>query len=134
MMKFFERTHKGTVAQRHRGETIAAAHGLPTPVGLLPPGTHSSERMFTVTRQPGYKAVHDSVDTRAHMSREKARIEEHCHTLGITPVFKDDYITLDSFPHRNVIKEKIIAVRSCHGVKTIEKKAYFDVVYYLASE
>ena len=134
MIKFFERTIKGTTAQRYRGEAIALAHELPTPVRLLPPGTHSFEHMFTVTRRLGYKAVHDSLDTRAHMTREKARIEECCHTLGITPVFKDDYITLDSLPYRNVIKEEIITVRSCHGVKIIEKKTYFDVLYYLASE
>jgi hypothetical protein len=133
-MKFFERKLRGTDAQKQRGGKIAESHGLPTPTGLLPPGTHSCERMFTVTRRPGYKTVHDSVDTYAHMFRAKTRIEERCKALGLIPVFKDDYITLNSFPHRNVVKEAIISVRSCHGVKTIEKKAYFDVMYYLAPE
>jgi hypothetical protein len=52
----------------------------------------------------------------------KKVLEKECLKSGIIPVFKGDYISLDSFPHRNIIKEKIIGEVFRDGVKTIEKK------------
>jgi len=52
--------------------------------------------------------------------------------LGIIPVFEGDFVSLDSFPRRNIIREEIISSTFQARVKTVKKRSYFDVVDYIA--
>lgn len=131
-MKLFRRKHTVTDLEQQQGNDIADHCGFPKTVAALPAGTHSYERIFSFTRKVGYKSVHDSIDSYKIVSREKDFLVKKCREAGILPIFKDDYITLESFPRRNVIKEEILTVRSCHGVKTIEKRVFFDILHYIS--
>ncbi|MBN2688378.1 MAG: hypothetical protein JXR85_09420 [Deltaproteobacteria bacterium] len=130
-MKFFERRASASDERKERGRRIAARAGLPKTVDELPPGNHSYERIFSLRRIPGYKGVYNSIDIYGIMSGEKEVFEARCHETGIRPVFKGDYITLHTFPRRNIIGEEIIEVSSHQGVKTVVKKAFFDVLDYI---
>jgi hypothetical protein len=130
-MKFFERRRRASVERTRRGRRIAAEAALPKTVAELPSGDHSCERMFSVTRISGYKAVYNSIDTYTIMCREKRSVEARCRQLGIHPVFKGDYITIHSFPRRNIIGEEIIETSFQQGVKTIIKKGFFDILDYI---
>jgi hypothetical protein len=131
-MKLFHRKHTGTDQEQRQGKYIADHCGFPKTAAELLAGAHSYERIFSFTRKVGYKSVHDSIDTYKIVSREKDCLVKKCREAGILPIFKDDYITLESFPRRNVIKEEILNVRSCHGVKTIEKRVFFDILHYIS--
>jgi|GEM_PF-1667448 len=131
MIKLFDRHLTATDEQKKRGRDIASNFGLPRPVDELPSGDHSYERIFTIRRITGYKAVHDSINTGKIMSREIQNVEARCRELGILPLFKGDYITLHSFPRRNIIREEILRVEFRHGIKTIRKKVFFDILYYI---
>lgn len=130
-MKLFRQICRATERQKERGREIARKHGLPGITGDLPPGSHSFEKTFMVTRKVGYKTVLDSIDTYRTLTREKETLEKRCRQLEIIPVFEGDYITLESFPRRNIIKEEIIAVTSHRGVKIIEKRSYFEILAYI---
>jgi hypothetical protein len=98
----------------------------------LPSGIHSYERRFTINRVVGYKTVYESINTYKIVLKDKKFLEKECLKLGIIPVFKGNYISLDSFPRRNIIKEEIISEVFRDGLKTIEKKSYFDILEYIA--
>ena len=131
-MRLFERTYNATPEQKEQGRRKARECGLPKTLGDVPPAGHSFTRLFTVTRVSGYKIVIDSTDTYKIMVKEKERLEETCERLGLVPVFEGDFVSLDSFPRRNIIREEIISSSFRDGVKTIEKRSYFDIVYYIA--
>lgn len=130
-MKLLKKTPGATERQKEDGRFIAGEHKLPVILRDLPQGCHSCEMRFRVARAMGYRAVHDSVDTYRIISSEKKRLENRCRELGIMPVFAGDYITLDSFPHRNIIHERIEDVRFENGVKTLNKISYFDILDYI---
>lgn len=130
-MKLFERHFPATDEQKKRGRDITSHVDLPKPVDELPHGDHSYERIFSIRRTTGYKAVYNSIDTYKVMSSEIRNVEARCRELGIRPVFKGDYITLHSFPRRNIIQEEIVQVESHHGIKTIIKKVFFDILDYI---
>ena len=132
-MRFLERRYKSTREERERGRKIALDNGLLKIQRDLPSGTHSYERRFTVKRVVGYKTVYDSINTHKIMSSAKNALEKKCQELGIIPVFKGDYITLASFPRRNIIQEEIIGEVFRNGVKTLEKKSYFDILDYITT-
>jgi hypothetical protein len=131
-MRLFERTYEATPEQKEQGRTKALECGLPKTLGDVPPGGHSFTRVFTITRASGYKNVVDSADTYKIIVKEKERLEKTCEGLGIIPVFEGDFVSLDSFPRRNIIREEIISSTFQGGVKTVEKRSYFDVVHYIA--
>ena len=131
-MRLFERTYKATPEQKEQGRRRALECGLPKTLGDVPPGGHSFTRVFTVTRVSGYKIVIDSTDTYKIMLKEKERLEKTCEGLGLVPVFEGDFVSLDSFPRRNIIREEIISSTFQDGVKTVEKKTYFDILHYIA--
>jgi len=131
-MRFFERKYRSSGEQKEQGRKIAINHGLPKILSELPSGIHSYERRFTINRVVGYKTVYESINTYKIVLKYKKVLEKECLKLGIIPVFKGDYISLDSFPHRNIIKEQIIGEVFRDGVKTIEKKSYFDILEYIA--
>jgi hypothetical protein len=133
-MRLFKQKYRATQKQKERGRKIALDHGLPKILRKLPPGTHSYERMFTIKRVSGFKATIDSINTYKLISQDKKRLEKKCRELGIIPVFEGDYITLDSFPRRNSIKEEIMSVLFQNAVKTIQKKSYFDILDYISQE
>ena len=64
--------------------------------------------------------------------KQNQRLEKTCEGLGIIPVFEGDFVSLDSFPRRNIIREEIISSTFQGGVKTVEKRSYFDIVHYIA--
>jgi hypothetical protein len=130
-MRLFERKHKATAEQKEKGRAIALHHGLPRVLRDLPVGTHSYERRFTVSRTMGYKTVYDSIDVYKVVTREKENLEKKCRESGIVPVFQGDYISLESFPRRNIIQEEVLCRGFRNGVKTIEKKGFFDILDYL---
>jgi hypothetical protein len=130
-MRFLERRYKSTPEERERGRRIALHNGLPKIQRDLPSGTHTYERRFTVKRVVGYKTVYDNINTHKTISGEKKALERRCQELGIIPVFKGDYISLASFPRRNIIQEEIIGEVFRNGVKTLEKKSYFDILDYI---
>ena len=130
-MSFFERKYRSTGKQKEQGRKIALNHGLPKISSELPSGIHSYERRFTINRVVGYKTVYESINTYKIVLKDKKFLEKECLKLGIIPVFKGDYITLDSFPRRNIIKEEIISEVFRDGLKTIEKKSYFDILDYI---
>jgi hypothetical protein len=131
-MRFLERTYRATPDQKEQGRRKALERGLPKTLGEVPPGGHSFTRVFTITRVSGYKIVIDSTDTYKIMVKEKERLEKTCEGLGIVPVFEGDFVSLDSFPRRNIIREEIISTTFHGGVKTVKKKSYFDIVDYIA--
>jgi len=131
-MRLFEKTYRATSEQKEQGRRKALACGLPKTLGDLPPGGHSFTRIFTITRVRGYKTVIDSTDTYKIMVKEKERLEKTCEGLGIIPVYKGDFLSLDTFPRRNIIREEIISSTFRGGVKTVKKKSYFDIVDYVA--
>ena len=131
-MRFLERKYRATPDQKERGRRKALERGLPKTLGEVPPGGHSFTRVFTITRVSGYKTVIDSADTYKIMVKEKERLEKTCEGLGIVPVFEGDFVSLDSFPRRNIIREEIISATFHRGVKTVKKKSYFDIVHYIA--
>ena len=131
-MRLFERTYKATAEQKDQGKRKALECGLPKTLGDVPPGGHSFTRVFTITRVSGYKNVVDSADTYKIMVKEKERLEKTGERLGIVPVFEGDFVSLDSFPRRNIIREEIISSTFQGGVKTVEKRSYFDIVHYIA--
>ncbi|MBE9522482.1 MAG: hypothetical protein IME95_04760 [Proteobacteria bacterium] len=133
-MRLFERKYRATHGQKDQGSKIALDHGLPKILRELPPGTHSYERMFMLKRVSGFKTTIDSINTYKVISQDKKRLEKKCGELGIIPVFEGDYISLDSFPRRNIIKEEIMHVLFRNGVKTIQKKSYFDILDYITPE
>lgn len=130
-MRLFERRYKATKEKKEQGRKIAKDHGLPKILNELPPGGHSYEKRFLIERVVGYKSVYDSLNTYKILARDKKGIEKECAKLGIIPVFQGDYITLASFPWRNIIKEEIIGEVFRDGVKAIEKKIYFDILHYI---
>lgn len=130
-MRLFERTYKATREQKEKGRTLALHYGLPRVLRDLPSGTHSYERRFTIKRVMGYKTVYDSIDVYKVMTREREKLEKKCRESGIVPVFQGDYISLERFPRRNIIQEEIICRGFRDGVKTIEKKAFFDILDYI---
>lgn len=130
-MKLFERHYQAADEQKKRGREIASDVGLPKPVDELPHGNHSYERIFSIRRITGYKAVYNSIDTYKVMSSEIRNVEARCRELEIRPVFKGDHITFHSFPRRNIIREEIVRVESRHGVKTMIQRAYFDILDYI---
>ena len=131
-MRLFERTYKATPEQKEQGRRKALESGLPKTLGDVPPGDHSFTRVFTVTRVSGYKIVIDSTDTYKIMLKEKERLEKTCEGLGLVPVFEGDFVSLDSFPRRNIIREEIISSTFRDGVKTVKKRSYFDILHYIA--
>jgi hypothetical protein len=131
-MRLFERKYRGTPEQKEKGRAIALHYGLPRVLRDLPAGTHSYERKFTVNRTMGYKTVYDSIDVYKVMTREKEKLEKKCRESGIIPVFQGDYISLESFPRRNIIQEEVLCRGFHNGLKTIEKKAFFDILDYLS--
>jgi hypothetical protein len=131
-MRLFKRTYKAAPEQKDQGRKKALECGLPKTLGDVPPGGHSFTRVFTITRISGYKIVIDSTDTYKIMVKEKERLEKTCERLGIVPVFKGDFVSLDSFPRRNIIREEIISSTFQNGVKTVKKRSYFDIVNYIA--
>lgn len=133
-MRLFEPKYRATHGQKDQGSKIALDHGLPKILRELPPGTHSYERMFMLKRVSGFKATIDSINTYKVISQDKKRLEKKCRESGIIPVFEGDYISLDSFPRRNIIKEEIMRVSFRKGVKTIQKKSYFDILNYITPE
>jgi hypothetical protein len=133
-MRLFERKYRATHGQKDQGRKIAFDHGLPKILRDLPPGTHSYERMFMITRVSGFKVTIDSVNTYKLISQDRKRLEKKCGELGIIPVFEGDYISLDTFPRRNIIKEEIMHVLFQNGVKTIQKKSYLDILDYISRE
>ena len=133
-MSFIERKCKSTGKQKAQGRKIALNHGLPKILSELPPGIHSYERRFTITRVLGYKNVYESINTYKIVLKDKKFLEKECLKLGIIPVFKGNYISLDSFPRKNIIKEEIINEVFRDGLKTIEKKSYFDILGYIAQK
>lgn len=130
-MRFFERKYKATREQKELGRKIAIEHGLPEILSELPSGIHSYERRFLINRVVGYKMVYESINTYKIVLKEKKLIEKKCRELGIVPVFKGDYISLDNFPRRNIIKEEIIGEVFGRDMKTLEKKSYFDILEYI---
>jgi len=133
-MRLFERKYRATREQKDRGRKIALDHGLPKILCELPPGTHSYERMFTIKRVSGFKVTIDSINTYKLVSQDKKRLEKKCEELGIIPIFEGDHISLDFFPRRNIIKEEIMRVLFQNGVKTIQKRSYFDILDYISRE
>jgi len=131
-MRLFRRIYHATPEQKEQGRRKALEYGLPKTLGDVPPGGHSFTRVFTVTRVSGYKNVVDSADSYKIMVKEKERLEKTCERLGIIPVFEGDFVSLDSFPRRNIIREEIISSTFQGGVKTVEKRSYFDIVHYIA--
>ena len=131
-MRLFRRIYDATPEQKEQGRRKALEFGLPKTLGDVPPGGHSFTRIFTITRVRGYKTVIDSTDTYKIMVKEKERLEKTCERLGIVPVFKGDFVSLDSFPRRNIIREEIIGSTFQGGFKTVEKRSYFDIVDYIA--
>ena len=131
-MRLFERTYNATDQQKDQGRRKALECGLPKTLGDVLPGGHSFTRVFTITRVRGYKNVVDSADTYKIMVKEKERLQKTCEGLGIIPVFEGDFVSLDSFPRRNIIREEIISSTFQGGVKTVEKRSYFDIVHYIA--
>ena len=130
-MRFFERKYKSTREQKEQGRKIAISHGLPKTLNELPSGIHSYERRFPIKRVIGYKVVYNSINTYKIIFQDKKLFEKKCRELEIIPVYKGDYISLDSFPRRNIIKEEIVGGVFQNGVKSIEKKAYFDILEYI---
>ncbi len=130
-MRFFERKYKSTREQEEQGRKIAINHGLPKTLNELPSGIHSYERRFLIKRVIGYKVVYNSVNTYKIIFQDKKVFEKKCRELEIIPVYKGDYISMDSFPRRNIIKEEIVGGVFQNGVKSIEKKAYFDILEYI---
>ena len=130
-MKLFERHYSATDEQKERGRNVALHFGLPQPVDELPHGVHSYERIFSIRRISGYKTVYNSIDIYKIMALRKRHVDARCCERGILPVFKGDYITLASFPRRNIIREEILQVETRHGVKTIRKKVFFDILDYI---
>jgi len=133
-MRLFERTYRATREQKNRGRNIALDHDLPKILRELPPDTHSYERVFMIERVSGFKTTIDSINTYKVISEDRKRLKKRCGQLGIIPVFKGDYISLDSFPRRNIIKEEIMCVLFQNGVKSIRKKSYFDILDYISQE
>ena len=131
-MRLFERTYRATPEQKEQGRRKALACGLPKTLGDVPPEGHSFTRVFTITRVSGYKIVIDSTDTYKIMVKEKQRLEKTCEGLGVVPVFEGDFVSLDSFPRRNIIREEIISSTFQGVVKTVKKRSYFDIVDYIA--
>ena len=131
-MRFFERKYESSKVRKNQAGKIALAHGLPRPLHDLPSGDHSYEKRFVIQRMSGYRMVVDSVDTYRIVSKEKKRLVEKCKKPGIRPVFKGDYVTLNSLPRRNVIQEEIVGVASRNGVKTIQKRSFFDILDYIS--
>lgn len=87
-----------------------------------------------IERVSGFKTTIDSINTYKVISEDRKRLKKRCGQLGIIPVFKGDYISLDSFPRRNIIKEEIMCVLFQNGVKSIRKKSYFDILDYISRE
>jgi hypothetical protein len=131
-MSFLERKYRSTRKQKEQGRKIALNHGLPKILRELPPGIHSYERRFIITRVLGYKTVYESINTYKIVLKDKKFLEKECLKLGIIPVFKGNYISLDSFPRKSIIKEEIISEAFRDGLKTIEKKSYFDILEYIS--
>jgi len=131
-MRLFERTYRATPEQKKKGRRKALECGLPKTLGDVPPGGHSFTRVFKITRVRGYKIVVDSTETYKIMVKEKERLEKTCERLGIVPVFEGDFVSLDSFPRRNIIREEIISSTFQARVKTVKKRSYFDIVDYIA--
>jgi len=131
-MSFFERKYRSTGKQKEQGRKIALNHGLPKILSELPSGIHSYERRFTINRVVGYKTVYESINTYKIVLKDKKFLEKECLKLGIIPIFKGNYISLDYFPRRSIIKEEIISEVFQDGLKTIEKKSYFDILEYIA--
>ena len=130
-MRLFERKYKSTREQKEQGRKIAKNHGLPKILSELPSGIHSYERRFIISRVIGYKMVYDSINTYKIIFQDKKLLEKKCRELGMIPVFKGDYISLDSFPRRNIIKDEIISEVFRNGVRAIEKRSYFDILEYI---
>ena len=131
-MRLLRRIYDTTPEQKEQGRRKALEYGLPKTLGDVPPGGHSFTRVFTITRVRGYKNVVDNADTYKIMVKEKERLQKTCEVLGIIPVFEGDFVSLDSFPRRNIIREEIISSTFQGGVKTVEKRSYFDIVHYIA--
>jgi hypothetical protein len=131
-MRLFKRIYDATLEQKAQGRRKALDFGLPKTLGDVAPGGHSFTRVFTVTRVSGYKIVVDSTDTYKIMVKEKEQLEKTCEGLGIVPVFEGDFVSLDSFPRRNIIREEIISSTFQGGVKTVKKRSYFDILHYIA--
>ena len=130
-MKLFQRRFEYLEDEKALGNRIAGDHGLPATVDDTPPGGHSVERRFTVFRSRGYKANIDSVDPYRVMEEERKALERRCAELGIRPLFRGDYITLHSFPRRNIITVETLGSSFHGGVKRLERKAWFDVLAYV---
>ena len=130
-MRFFERKYKSTREQKELGRKAAIKHGLPEILSELPSGIHSYERRFIIQRVVGYKTVYESINTYKIVLKDKKLLEKKCRELSIIPVFKGDYISLDNFPRRNIIKEEIISEVFGNGMRTFEKKSYFDILEYI---
>jgi len=131
-MRLFKRIYDATPEQKEQGRRKALEFGLPKMLGDVAPGGHSFTRVFTITRVSGYKIVVDSIDTYKIMVKEKEQLEKTCEGLGIVPVFEGDFVSLDSFPRRNIIREEIISSTFQRGVKTVKKRSYFDILHYIA--
>jgi hypothetical protein len=131
-MRLFRRIYDATPEQKEQGRRKALEFGLPKTLGDVPPGGHSFTRVFTITRVSGYKIVVDSIDTYKIMVKEKEQLEKTCEGLEIVPVFEGDFVSLDSFPRRNIIREEIISSTFQGGVKTVKKRSYFDILHYIA--
>jgi len=130
-MKLFQRRFKYSEHDKDLGNRIAGDHGLPGTVETLHPGAHSVERRFTVFRSRGYKANIDSVDPYRVMEEERKALEKRCAELGIRPLFRGDYVTLHSFPRRNMVTVETLGSSFHGGVKRLEQKTWFDVLAYV---
>ena len=131
IMRLFERNYRATAEQKEKGRAVALLHDLPRVLRDLSAGTHSYERRFTISRTMGYKTVYDSIDVYKMMTMDKEKLEKKCRELGIVPVFQGDYISLESFPRRNIIQEEVVCKGFRDGMKTVEKRAFFDILDYL---
>lgn len=130
-MKLFRRRYPATEMQLEEGGRIARDHGLPETADRLPPGVHSVERRFTVYRARGYRANVDSMDPRDILKDEMRRIKRRCAALGIVPLFRGDYVTLHSFPRRNVITVETLGSSFEGGVKRLEQRVWLDILGYV---
>jgi hypothetical protein len=130
-MKLFLRRHPATETQLEQGARIARDHGLPETTDRLPPGAHSVERRFTVYRARGYRENIDSTDPRGILQDEVRRVRRRCAALGLAPIFRGDYVTLHSFPRRNIITVETLGSSFEEGIKRLEQRAWFDILGYV---
>lgn len=133
-MKLFQRRYEADEKAKARGKEIARSNGLPPTLEELPPGEHSWSHTCTFTRTVGYRRVYDSIDTLKIGSEKAAQLRKTCKKLGIIPLFRGDYITFDSIPHRNIVVREFTGTRFSNGIKSVTMHLYFDIEDYLYLE